>query len=132
MAAEEFDHKLCYFSYSIKSNSRDEITINELDTTTEMIDKFFTINFFFYSIINHKYILAIYNSHQEHTYCYLGSYKNTIFEQKIMEKKNLTKNTVGEKESKTIIIIIIIIIIIVIIIIIIITIVIITNLNNEN
>ena len=31
-------------------------------------------------------MLAKYYYHQEHTYCYQGSYKNTMFEQKLMEK----------------------------------------------
>ena len=32
---------------------------------------------FFYSTVNHKHILTKYYNHQEHTYRYLGSYKNT-------------------------------------------------------
>ena len=53
-----------------------------------------TLNFFFYSIINHKQILTKYYNHQEHTYCYLGDYKNTMLEQKLMEqiiKKKILK-----------------------------------------
>ena len=42
--------------------------------------------FFSYVIINHKQILTKYYNHQEHTYCYLGSYKNTMLEQKLMEQ----------------------------------------------
>ena len=46
--------------------------------------------FFSYSIINHKQILTKYYNHQEHRYCYLGSYENIMFEQKLMEKVKVT------------------------------------------
>ena len=36
-----------------------------------------------------QYILTKYYNHQDHTYCYLRSYKNTMVEQKLMEKKLL-------------------------------------------
>ena len=48
--------------------------------------KFNVASSFFYNIINHKQILKKYYNHQEHTYCYLGSCKNTMLEQKLMEQ----------------------------------------------
>ena len=54
--------------------------------------------FFFYSIINHKQILTKYYNHQEHTYCYLGDYKNTMLEQKLMEQ--ITKIKILKEKRK--------------------------------
>ena len=54
--------------------------------------------FFFYSIINHKQILTKYYNHQEHTSCYLGDYKNTMLEQKLMEK--ITKIKILKEKRK--------------------------------
>ena len=56
------------------------------------------IPFFFYSIINHKEILTKYYNHQEHTCCYLGYYKNTMLEQKIMEQ--ITKIKIQKEKRK--------------------------------
>ena len=50
------------------------------------VSKFNVASSFFYNIINHKQILKKYYNHQEHTYCYLESYKNTMLEQKLMEQ----------------------------------------------
>ena len=54
--------------------------------------------FFFYNIINHKQILTKYYNHQEHKYCYLGGYKNTMLEQKLLEQ--ITKIKILKKNSK--------------------------------
>ena len=43
-------------------------------------------NYFFFYNINHKQILTKYYDHQENTYCYLGSYKYAMLEQKLMEQ----------------------------------------------
>ena len=45
----------------------------------------------FFNNINHKQILAKYYNHQEHTYCYLGSYKNTMLEQILLEQMTKIK-----------------------------------------
>ena len=54
--------------------------------------------FFFYNIINHKHILTKYYNHQEHTYCYLGGYKNTMLEQKLLEQ--ITKIKILKEKRK--------------------------------
>ena len=54
--------------------------------------------FFFYNIINHKHILTKYYNHQEHTYCYLGGYKNTMLEQKLL--KQITKIKILKEKRK--------------------------------
>ena len=56
------------------------------------------VSFFFYNIINHKQILTKYYNQQEYTYCYLGSYKNTMLEQKLMEQ--ITKIKVLKEKRK--------------------------------
>ena len=57
-----------------------------------------TYIYFFYNIINHKQILTKYYNHQEHTYCYLGGYKNTMLEQKLL--KQITKIKILKEERK--------------------------------
>ena len=54
--------------------------------------------FFFYNIINHKHILTKHYNHQEHTYCYLGCYKNTMLEQKLLEQ--ITKIKILKEKRK--------------------------------
>ena len=58
----------------------------------------FKVRFFFYNIINHKQILIKYYNHQEHTYCYLGNYKNTMLEQKLMVR--ITKIRILKEKRK--------------------------------
>ena len=58
----------------------------------------FHTDFFFYNIINHKQILTKYYNHQEHTYCYLGDYKNKMLEQKLMEQ--ITKIKILKEKRK--------------------------------
>ena len=58
----------------------------------------FFICLFFYNIVNHKQILTKYYNHQEHTYCYLGGYKNTMLEQKLL--KQITKIKILKEERK--------------------------------
>ena len=48
--------------------------------------------------MNHKQILTKYYNHQEHTYCYVGDYKNTILEQKLMEQ--ITKIKILKEKRK--------------------------------
>ena len=48
--------------------------------------------------MNQKQILTKHYNHQEHPYCYLVSYKNTMLEQKIMEK--ITKIKLVKKKRK--------------------------------
>ena len=60
--------------------------------------------FFFYNIINDKQILTKYNNHQEHTYCYLGGYKNTMLEQKLLEQITKIKTQQEKKKIKKMII----------------------------
>ena len=55
-------------------------------------------HFFFYNIINHKQTLTKYYNHQEHTYCYLGGYKNTMVEQKLL--KHITKIKILKEKRK--------------------------------
>ena len=50
--------------------------------------------------MNHKQILTKYYNHQEHTYCYLESYKNTMLEQKLMEKVTKLKILKEKKKVK--------------------------------
>ena len=54
--------------------------------------------FFFCNIINHKQILTKYCNHQEHTYCYLGGYKNTMLEQRLL--KQITKIKILKEKRK--------------------------------
>ena len=53
---------------------------------------------FFYNIINHKQILTKYYNLQEHTYCYLRGYKNTMLEQKLL--KQITKIKILKEKRK--------------------------------
>ena len=57
-----------------------------------------TASFFFFNIINHKQILTKYYNHQEHAYCYLESYKNTMLEQKLIEQ--ITKIKILKEKRK--------------------------------
>ena len=56
-----------------------------------------------------KFFNIIYYNHQEHKYCYLGSQKNTILQQKLMEKitkLKILKENMKDKKIITITIII--------------------------
>ena len=43
---------------------------------------------FLYNTMNQKQILTKYYNHQEHTYCYLGSFKNIQYLNKIKRNKS--------------------------------------------
>ena len=49
-------------------------------------------------MINRKHILRKYYNHQEHAYCYLGDYKNTMFEKKL--PKQIIKIKILKEEMK--------------------------------
>ena len=52
------------------------------------------------AIINHKQILTKYYNHQEYIYCYLGDYKNTMLEQKLMEQITKIKILMEKRKEK--------------------------------
>ena len=64
----------------------------------QLIAKGGLLGVFFYNIINHKHILTKYYNHQESTYCYLGGYKNTMVEQKLLER--ITKIKILKEKRK--------------------------------
>ena len=62
---------------------------------------FSNLSFFFYNIINHKQILKKYCNHITitlQTYYYLGGYKNTMLEQKLLEQ--ITKIRILKEKNK--------------------------------
>ena len=71
--------------------------LDKYNSVSEAVEKIAT-DFFFYNIINHKHILTKYYNHQEHTYCYLGGYKNTMLEQNLL--KQITKIKILKEERK--------------------------------
>ena len=64
----------------------------------KIFETFGTKPFFFYNMINCKHILRKYYNHQEHAYCYLGGYKNTMFEKKL--PKQIIKIKILKEEMK--------------------------------
>ena len=71
----------------------------KMDNITK-IDRAVQRWFFFYSNINHKYKLTKYYNQQEHTYCYLGCYKNTMLEKNLWKKLPNWENKNTKRERK--------------------------------
>ena len=69
-----------------------------LNTELLLVRIFLYSDWFFFYNINHKQILTKYYNHQEHTYCYLGGYKNTMVEQKLL--KQITKIKLLKEKRK--------------------------------